>query len=509
MSIETKMVYLVGAGPGASDLVTVRGRRLIEKCDVLVYDYLVYDELLTWVKTDCEKIYVGKKSGYHSKPQTEIEALLVEKAKEGKSVVRLKGGDPFIFGRGGEEADALVEAGIAFEIVPGVTASLGTAAYMGIPLTCRNISSAVTLITGHEDPEKTQASIDWQKYAQLDTTLCIYMGMTQLAHIVGELIKGGRSKDTPVAVVRWATLPKQESCTGTLGTIVDIVDDENLLPPAMVIVGEVVKDVPKNAWYQQKPLFGKRIAITRTREQSSVLNKKLEGLGAEVLELPLIQVRAAIEEEVRKEVFDELGSYDWVVFSSPNGVKHFFDMFFKHYKDIRAMGVMRIAAVGPGTAKEIYKRHLDVELMPEKHTAAELAKALIETGSLDSAKVLLVKGNLGTDELTKPLEEKWAIVDRLEVYKTSMSDLSKNAAAERFRELGVHAITFTSSSTVHSFVQQAKSLQVKEGGVVPKTFSIGPATTKTMKKIHVPLTKEANESTIDGLVAVIVEELSE
>jgi uroporphyrinogen III methyltransferase/synthase len=501
------MVYLVGAGPGASDLVTVRGKELIKQCDVLVYDYLVYDELLGWTKPGCIKTYVGKRSGYHSKPQEEIEKLLIDYARKGLVVVRLKGGDPFIFGRGGEEADALLESGIPFEIIPGVTASIGTAASMGIPLTHRKDSSAVVLVTGHEDPEKTETAIDWEKYAKLGATLCIYMGLTKIDTISKKLIKAGMNPKTPVAIVRWATLPTQESCIGRLDTIAVSVADADLKPPAMIIVGDVVKDAPKHSWFEQKPLFGKRIAITRTRRQSSELMHRLHQLGADVLELPLIRVSTAVDEEVKKEIFSELGSYDWIVFSSPNGVKFFFEAFFEEYEDVRSMGFMRIAAVGPSTAAEIEKLNLKVEVVPENHTGADLAKALIDTGSIEHAKVLLVKGNLGSDDLIKPLEEQWAIVDRFEVYKTEATDLSNNPVAEKFRKLGAHGLTFTSGSTVRSFVMQAKALQLEDGAEIPKTFSIGPVTSKIMTEMHVPLGKEAKESSLDGLVNAIVEGL--
>ena len=285
------MVYLVGAGPGASDLVTVRGRSLIGKCDVLVYDYLVYDELLTWTPPGCEKVYVGKRSGFHSKPQEEIEKLLIGHAREGKTVVRLKGGDPFIFGRGGEEAEALKKAGIPFEVVPGVTASLATAAFMGFPLTHREDSSSVVMVTGHEDPAKPETVIDWGKYAGLGATLCIYMGMTNLERISRELLGAGMAGETPVAVVRWATLPRQESCFGTLATIARRVAEQGIKPPAMIIIGPVVKESPGYSWYESKPLFGKRVVVTRTRRQASKLVRKLTGLGADVMELPMIRVR--------------------------------------------------------------------------------------------------------------------------------------------------------------------------------------------------------------------------
>ena len=501
------MVYLVGAGPGASDLVTVRGRSLIGKCDVLVYDYLVYDELLTWTPPGCEKVYVGKRSGFHSKPQEEIEKLLIGHAREGKTVVRLKGGDPFIFGRGGEEAEALKKAGIPFEVVPGVTASLATAAFMGFPLTHREDSSSVVMVTGHEDPAKPETVIDWGKYAGLGATLCIYMGMTNLERISRELLGAGMAGDTPVAVVRWATLPRQESCFGTLATIARRVAEQGIKPPAMIIIGPVVKDSPGYSWYESKPLFGKRVVVTRTRRQASKLVRKLTGLGADVMELPMIRVRPTVDEEVKREVFSGLGSYDWIVFSSRNGVRNFFDLLLEERRDLRSLGFARIAAVGPSTAREVEKYHLAVDLVPEKHTGSDLAEALIETGSMENAKILMVKGNLGGADLMRRLEEVWAMVDRFEVYKTEPTDLSRYPVAQRFREMGAHAITFTSSSTVKSFVRQARSLQLKPGAVTPKSFSIGPVTSRTMADLRMPLTREADTSTLDSLVEVLVDEL--
>ncbi len=501
------MVYLVGAGPGASDLVTVKGRSLIGKCDVLVYDYLVYDELLTWTPPGCEKVYVGKRSGFHSKPQKEIEKLLIGHAREGKTVVRLKGGDPFIFGRGGEEAEALKEAGIPFEVVPGVTASLATAAFMGFPLTHREDSSSVVMVTGHEDPAKPETVIDWGKYAGLGATLCIYMGMTNLKRISRELLGAGMAGDTPVAVVRWATLPRQESCFGTLATIARRVAEQGIKPPAMIIIGPVVRDSPVYSWYESKPLFGKRVVVTRTRRQASKLVRKLTGLGADVMELPMIRVRPAVDAEVKREVFSGLGSYDWIVFTSRNGVRYFFDLLLEEHRDLRSLGFARIAAVGPSTAREVEKCHLAVDLVPEKHTGSDLAEALIETGSMENAKILMVKGNLGGADLIRRLEEVWAMVDRFEVYKTEPTDLSLHPVAKRFREMGAHAITFTSSSTVKSFVRQARSLQMKPGAVTPKSFSIGPVTSRTMADMRIPLTREARKSTLDSLIEALLAEL--
>ncbi|HKK17419.1 MAG TPA: uroporphyrinogen-III C-methyltransferase, partial [Opitutales bacterium] len=362
MSKKKGKVYLIGAGPGDPGLVTVRARELIEVADVIVYDYLANPKLLDWAREDAERIYVGKSSGRHSIPQDEIEELLVERAGQGLQVVRLKGGDPFVFGRGGEEVSELETDGIDYEIVPGVTAALAAAAYAGIPLSHRDYSSSITFLTGHENPEKQTLSINFRNYGKYSGTLCIYMGISQLARIVAELKEGGMAGDMPVAIIEWATLNRQRSIQGTLDSIAADLERSGLGAPAIVVIGEVVAHRSKTEWFEGRPLFGKRIVVTRAREQAGQLSKMLEDNGAEVIELPFIQVEPSFDQKRLTEVLAGIAVYEWILFTSANGVKTFFDLFYRAYDDIRCLGPMRIAAVGAATAREIEKHKLKVDL---------------------------------------------------------------------------------------------------------------------------------------------------
>ncbi len=500
------MVYLVGAGPGDLGLITFRARELISSAQVLVYDYLVHPDLVGWCPQDCEVVYVGKKAGFHSVPQSEIEALLVDRAKAGKRVVRLKGGDPYVFGRGGEEARALAADGIPFEVVPGVTASLAAGAYAGIPLTQRNTSSSLVLVTGHEDPTKHELQVDWPALGALkNSTLAIYMGMSRLRDILKGLQAGGMTADTPAAAVQWASLGRQRSVTGTVGTLADAVEAAGLKAPAIVFVGEVVRHQEAVDWFEHLALFGRRVAITRTREGNSGLRDKLEHLGAEVIELPLINVVPDVKRDVLVEILSELGSYDWIVFTSANGVNLFFEQFLKGFDDIRALGLLRIACVGDATAKAVESRHLRVECRPEVATADALADALIATDSLDSAKVVVVTGNLNRETLVKRLEEEGrAIVDILPLYRTEKLDLSENPAAHDFRERGADAILFASSSAAEAFAGQAAALALEPGANRPLAGSIGPQTSETMKRVGMPVDFEAKNPGLDALIDALI-----
>ncbi|HEU5078644.1 MAG TPA: uroporphyrinogen-III C-methyltransferase [Opitutaceae bacterium] len=503
------IVYLVGAGPGDLGLVTFRARELIEQADVLIFDYLVHPDLLQSCRPDCEQIYVGKKAGFHALPQADIEALLVRKAKEGKRVVRLKGGDPFVFGRGGEEARTLARDGIRFAVVPGITAALAAGAYAGIPLTHRNTSSALIFLTGHEDPKKHELQVDWRSYGSLkNTTFAIYMGMGHLRFILTELIAGGLSPDTPAAVVQWASLGRQRSVAGNVTTLPDLVEKEKLGSPAIIFIGEVVRSHEQIDWFEHLPLFGRRIAITRTREQGSALREKLEALGAEVIELPLIKVSKKVDLQVLADAFLELGSYDWVIFTSPNGAKIFFEEVRRIFDDIRSLGLLRFACVGEATAKVIREHHIKVECMPPIATAEALAEKLIETGSLDSGKVLVVTGNQNRDTLVTKLEDARAIVDTLPVYETSKTDLSADPTADDFRQRGADAILYASSSAVESFAAQAKSLQLGPEAKRPLAGSIGPQTSATMKEFSIPIGFEAKSPGLDALIEALVEKLA-
>lgn len=497
----TGKVYLIGAGPGDPGLVTVRARELIERADCIVYDYLANPKLLDWARSDAEKIYVGKRSGMHSLPQDEIEEILVDRANKGLQVVRLKGGDPFVFGRGGEEVSELQTDDIPFEIVPGVTAALAAAAYAGIPLSHRAYSSSITFLTGHENPEKHTLSIDFSQYGQTTGTLCLYMSLGQLPRILRELTAGGMSGQTPVGVIQWATLNRQQSVYGTVDSILEDIEAAGIGTPAMIIIGEVVAKRSQTEWFEGRPLFGKRIVVTRAREQAAQLTERLEAQGAEVLELPFIQVKEHYDPTNLTEVFAEMAVYEWIIFTSANGVKTFFDLFYKAYQDIRCLGPMRIAAVGAATAREIEKHHLKVDLIPAKANADALATKFIEDEGIDSVKMLVVTGNQNRETLVKRLEEEGrAIVDTLPLYKTSRSDLSEHPIAERYRKEGADAVLFTSSSTVKSFIDQQSALTLSDTARKPAYGSIGPLTSKTLQELDLPIAFEAAQSSLDHFV---------
>lgn len=501
-------VYLIGAGPGDPGLVTVRGRELIERADVIVYDYLANPKLLDWAREEAERICVGKSAGRHSIPQDEIEEILVQRASKGLQVVRLKGGDPFIFGRGGEEVSELKIDKIAYEIVPGVTSALAAAAYAGIPLSHRDYSSSITFLTGHENPEKQALSIDFRSYGKNTGTLCIYMGVAQLPRIVSELKAGGMSGDMPVAIIEWATLNRQRSIQGTLDTIGNDLERSGLGAPAIVIIGEVVAHRAKTEWFEGRPLFGKRIVVTRAREQAGQLTRMLADNGADVIELPFIEVTTDFDEKRLTEVFAGIAVYEWVIFTSANGVKNFFDLFYRAYDDIRCLGPMRIAAVGAATAREIEKHKLKVDLVPQKANARALADELIENEGMESVQVLVVTGNQNRAELVQRLEtEGRAIVDTLPLYKTSKTDLTKDPAAARYREEGADAVLFTSSSTVKSFVEQQAALTLEAGARQPAFGSIGPMTTKTLQELNLPLGFESPQSNLDHFVVETISHL--
>jgi uroporphyrinogen III methyltransferase/synthase len=494
-------VHLVGAGPGAADLLTLRAADLLSKCDVLVYDYLANPEFRRLCRLDCEMVDVGKAPGRHSISQEDILAVLAKHAKEGKMVVRLKGGDPFVFGRGGEEKEALADQGIPVEITPGITAALGCAAHNGIPLTHRDFSSSLTFLTGHERPDRKEPGLDFRQYAKEHQTLCIYMGIGQSERISQDLMAGGLHGSTPVAIIRWGTLRRQKAWLSNLSGFPSLVSKNNIKSPALLVVGEAALHLdPPKSQDAERPLDGKRVVVTRSRGQAGTLRAKLEALGAEVLEIPLIDIRQDTTRETLTEVFAGIAQYEWILFTSSNGVRYFFDFFHKAYDDIRCLGPMRIAAIGEATAEEIRKHRLQIDLLPGTALAEELGKALLKKENVENLKVLVVTGNRNSPELVELLIEKGhAIVDELQVYSTDYYDPSGHWEAQSFLAEGADAVLFTSSSTVHSYVQH---LSPKLSGVPkpPLYFSIGPKTTGTMKKHGIPLAAEAREASVDGLV---------
>src|SRR4029450_5280647 len=396
-------VYLVGAGPGDLGLVTLRAKECIESADVIVYDHLANPEMLSWARDDAEIIYAGKEPGEPSPSQQEINTLLSEKAREGKEVVRLKGGDPFVFGQGAEEARAIADAGIEFEVVPGITSAIAGPAYAGIPVTHRAENSHVTFFTGHEDPAKTESAIDYAALAKLGGTQVMLMGVERLGAITREMLKQGVRQDLPVALVRWATTGRQETLTGSLGDLPQRAITSCFAAPAVAVFGEVVALRESLNWYENRPLSGKRIVVTRTRKQASALSNKLRALGAQVIELPTIRIEPPSDLRAFAELVQDAHLYDWIVFTSANGVEAFFEMFFKLYDDAREIGGARIAAIGPATAQRVKDFHLHVDLQPEEFVAEAVVKEFEKVGSVENLRILLVRAEKTRDVLPKEL----------------------------------------------------------------------------------------------------------
>jgi uroporphyrinogen III methyltransferase/synthase len=491
-------VFLVGAGPGDLGLVTLRAKECIEQADIIIYDHLANPEMLGWAREDADIIYAGKKAGEHALSQDKINALISETAREGKRVVRLKGGDPFVFGRGAEEAEAIVDAGIEFEIVPGITSAIAGPAYAGIPVTHRGQNSHVTFFTGHEDPAKTESSIDFAALAKLGGTQVMLMGVERIESITREMMRHGARPDLPVALIRWATTGRQETLTGTLENIAQRVVQAGFEAPAVAVFGEVVSLRKNLNWYEERPLSGKRIVVTRTRKQASALSEKLRALGAEVLELPTIRIEPATDLRAFAELVQDAHSYDWIVFTSPNGVTAFFDIFFKLYDDSREIGGAKIAAIGPATAQCVKDYHLHVDLQPDEFVAEALARKFKQLGGIENLRILLARAEKARDVLSKQLTDLGAIVDEGFAYRTVAETRDTTGARRRFVEEGADLITFTSSSTVENFL--ALDLPWPQRMQVA---SIGPITSKTARGHGLKVDLEARRHDIDGLVEAI------
>ena len=489
---------LVGAGPGDLGLVTLRARHCIETADAIVYDHLANPETLQWARDDAEIIYAGKEAGAHALSQEEINSKLVELARAGKQVVRLKGGDPFVFGRGAEEAQALVNAAIEFEVVPGITSAIAGPAYAGIPVTNRAQTSHVTFFTGHEDPAKTSSAINYENLARLGGTQVMLMGVDRIATITQAMMVNGMRSDLPVALVRWATTGRQQTLTGTLANIAQRVAQAGFEPPAVAIFGEVVALREQLQWFEKRPLFGKRIVVTRSRKQASELSEQLSELGAEVIELPTIRFEPPTDLREFAELVQDAHSYDWIVFTSPNGVDAFFDMFYKLYDDAREIGGARVAAIGPATARRVRDFHLHVDLQPEEFVAESLVRILQEQGSIENTRILVARAEKARDVLPRRLSELGAIVDEGLAYRTVAETHDRTNAQRRFSEDGADLITFTSSSTVENFMKLGLKWPV---GL--QVASIGPVTSKTARAHGLKVDVEASQHDIPGLVEAI------
>ncbi len=491
--------YLVGAGPGDLGLVTLKAKECIEKCDVLVYDALSSAELIGWTKKGCELIFAGKRAADHAIPQEQINALIVEKTLQGKVVTRLKGGDPMIFGRGGEEAAELAEAGVPFEIVPGISSTIAGPAYAGIPVTHRDHCSQLTIFTGHEDPTKDDSSLDFEQLAQTRGTKVFVMGVSRLRGICERFIAGGAAAGTPIALTRWATTGKHQTVQGTLATIADIVEEKKFKSPAVAVIGEVVKEREKINWFESRPLFGKRIVVTRTREQAGGLSKRLGELGADVIELPTIRIEHPQNKQEFAESVAESHTYDWLIFTSPNGVERFFDAFYATYQDARSLGGCRIAAIGPSTEAKIREYRYAVDLLPQKFVAEGLVEAF-KNESVEHQKILWIKAEETRDVVHDGLTELGAIVDHCLAYRTVPETSDPTGAAQQLREEGADLITFTSASTVDHFFKMG--LDWPEGC---EAACIGPVTHKAFQSQCGAASIESPQHDIAGLVETILQ----
>ena len=500
-------VYLVGAGPGDPGLITLRGKFLLQRAEVVVYDYLANKKLLNYVPDSAEFIYAGKKGGgLHAFTQEGINQLLVDHATAGKRVVRLKGGDPFIFGRGAEEIEDLVKAGIDFEVVPGVTSATAAATYAGIPITHRDYTASVAFVTGHEAPGKKKSNIAWDKLATGAGTIVIYMGIKNLPIITKKLMDNGRAPDTPVAVVRWASTPIQRSVVGTLETITDVVLQEGIKPPALVIVGEVVKLRKSIDWFEKRPLFGKRIVVTRTREQASELVFRLEENGADCLEYSTIHIEPVDDYQLLDLAMEDPASFDWILFTSLNAITYFFKRLLATGKDSRVLAGCCIGAVGRATADELLKHGIQADLIPEKFTGQGLAESLIE-GGVEGKKILLPRALKAMETLPEMLDDAGADVTVAPVYRNVPPQGRKDELRRELAGKKIDLLTFTSSSTVTNFLTMVDAADEQElhqllKGV--KIAAIGSVTAETVTNNGLSVDIQPDNYTINDMVDAIV-----
>jgi uroporphyrinogen III methyltransferase/synthase len=498
------MVYLVGAGPGDPGLITTKGLNCIEIADVLIYDYLAAKAFLKHARPECECIYVGKKGGDHTLSQEGINELIADKARQGKIVTRLKGGDPFIFGRGGEEAEILVAAGIPYEVVPGVTSAIAAPAYAGIPLTHRQFTSTLAFVTGHEDPTKEETSIDWPALARGIGTLVFFMGVKNLPKIVKQLCDNGRSPDTPVALVRWGTTPKHKTVTGTLENIVAKSRQAGIKAPALIVVGKVVTLRETLQWFEKRPLLGKRIVVTRARAQASDLIQELTQLGAECVECPTIEVVPPDSWAPLDKAIENLQNYQWIVFTSVNGVQYFFNRLFDKGFDARALGHLRTAAIGPATSQRLRQFGINTDILPKTYQAESVVEAFTQE-FVQGQKVLLPRAKEARVILPEELEKMGAQVDEIAAYQTIQAADGRQKLIQSLQNRVIDMVTFTSSSTVRNFkalLPDKGHQDLLEGVTVA---CIGPITADTAKELGFNGDIVAQNFTIAGLREAITD----
>jgi uroporphyrinogen III methyltransferase / synthase len=497
--VKTGTVYLIGAGPGDPGLLTLKAKTCIEQADVVVYDFLASPSLLTYAAKDAQRIYVGKKGGDHTLTQDKINQLLIDKAAQGLTVARLKGGDPFVFGRGAEEAQELLAAGVPYEVIPGVTSAISAPAYAGIPVTHRDHTAFVTFITGHEDPTKENSRMQWDIFARSDATLVFLMGVKNLENIVTQLVAHGKPADTPVALVRWGTTPLQQTVTGTLDTIVTKVRQAKLKSPAVIVVGHVVSLRKELAWFDKKPLFGKNIVITRARAQASGLTQDLTRMGAHCIEIPTIRIQPPADNLPLIHAIGHIDRYDWLVFTSVNGVKFFFDTLFDMGKDVRVLGHLKFACIGPVTKERLAGFGIISDILPKTFRAESVVEAFSQA-DIQGKTVLLPRAKKARTILPEELTKMGAIVDEVTAYETVLDKEAGPTLIDLLEKRQIDAVTFTSSSTVSNFMSLLDPVRAPELLKEVIVASIGPITSDTARSFGLEPAIEADPFTIDGLV---------
>jgi uroporphyrinogen III methyltransferase/synthase len=498
MSARPGVVYLVGAGPGDPGLMTARSLELIASADVIFHDRLIPPGALGGAREDAELVYVGKTPSAPSMPQEEIGERLIEAARVGQSVIRLKGGDPFIFGRGGEEGEMLRDAGIDFEVVPGVTAGVAATAYAGIPVTFRGDASAVAFVTGHEDPEKDTTDLDWEALAGFPGTLVFYMGVRRLGENMEALIAGGRDPEELAAVVERGTMTGQRTVVAKLGTLAEVAEREGIAAPALVVVGKVVRHRLALAWLEQRPLHGRRIVVTRARAQSSGLAATLRGLGAEVIELPAIRIEPRIENDEVRRAIGAIDTYALICLTSPNGARLLFEALEAAGLDARALAGATVAAIGPGTAAALAEYGIAADIVPKRFVAEALVEAL-ETVEVDGRAVLVARAAEARDVLPEALRKRGGKIDVVALYETVREDPGpEDVEAAQSADY----ITFTSSSTVRNLLEALGDRFPQ----TPRVVSIGPVTSESARAVGLEVDVEAKRHDVDGLLEALLED---
>jgi uroporphyrinogen III methyltransferase/synthase len=497
-------VLLVGAGPGDPKLLTLRGKECLEQADVVLYDYLANPVLLDHAPPAAERIYVGRRGRGAYQDQAEVNRLMIEKAREGKTVVRLKGGDPFVFGRGGEEAEAVAAAGIPFEVVPGVTSAVAVPAYAGIPVTHRTLASTVAFVTGHEDPTKEAATLEWPRLATANGTLVFLMGLKNLPAIVEHLRTEGKRGETPVALIRWGTRTNQQTILGTLEDIVSKAQAAHLEPPTVIVVGEVVRLREQLNWFESRPLFGKRILVTRPKEQAAEFSQRLAGYGAEPVPCPTIEIAPPASWQELDEALAELPRYQWLIFTSVNGVRPFMERLRARGQDARAVAGLRIACIGPRTAEELSAHGLTADLVPAQYQAEGLIMALRAAG-IRGQRILIPRAAVAREILPEQLGALGAEVRVVAVYRTVRPAVDLERLKDQLRKQEIHVLTFTSSSTVRNFAglfDSREELRKLSAGAL--IACIGPITARTAEEAGLTVGLLARENTTPALAEAIV-----